>query len=240
MKPDYVISKRRTPGWYWGILLTTLAFATIAFISGYLLRMYQSDAGYATEQENSKLEQQLAKAGERIQHLQQTLNIEVATAAASRQEMVHLQKKMREIEKELVFYRSVLAPEQSVKGLQIGALKLTPTDVRHYQFSLLLYQARDQSRRVSGKVSLLLIGEENGETVQRDFANLGALSEKNAQFQFKYLEKIEGTLELPEGFRPTGVRVIAATKGRNAETISQDFPWPSEVENKDVGQKSKT
>jgi len=46
------------------------------------------------------------------------------------------------------------------------------------------------------------------------------------KFRFRYFQNIIGELQLPEGFVPREVMVVAQSSGLNAQRLEKTFDWP--------------
>jgi|GEM_PF-784725 len=107
-------------------------------------------------------------------------------------------QKQRELERELSFYRSIMAPENNADGVSINGLELIPTLLpRQYRLKLILTQLKKRKQSLKGKAEIKLVGAQNGEAVELDVAKLANLK---LNFQFRYFQILDTEFILPEGF----------------------------------------
>ncbi len=138
-----------------------------------------------------------------------------------------LQDIQRGLEAELTFYRNIMAPELSQKGLTVAEFELTAnSENQNPLFKLVLTQAGKQDQFLKGEVSLRLHGLLNGKMAEFDFRELGTFQSKHFQFQFKYFQNFEGEINLPENFVADHVSIVAKTKGlQHNQTVKKEIDW---------------
>ncbi|MEE8216533.1 MAG: DUF6776 family protein, partial [Acidiferrobacterales bacterium] len=51
-------------------------------------------------------------------------------------------------------------------------------------------------------------------------------TDKPIDFNFKYFQDLEGQIKLPVDFEPQWIKVNVTSRGRNAQTVEQTYPWP--------------
>ena len=130
-------------------------------------------------------------------------------------------QKQRELERELSFYRSIMAPENNADGVSINGLELTPGLLpRQYRVKLILTQLQKRKQSLKGRAEIKLVGVQDGEAVELDLAKLADLQ---LNFRFRYFQILDAEFTLPEGFElshlKTKVIVPSSrwTKGSQAE-----------------------
>ena len=126
---------------------------------------------------------------------------------------------------EISFYKGVMLPNVANKGLRIERLDVSSNVPGWVRYSLLLTQIVDKQDYVQGGVRISLLGQNNGqeETIQVSESSpnkAGAI-----RFRFRYFQNITGELELPEGFVPREVMVVAQSSGLNAQRLEKTFDW---------------
>jgi hypothetical protein len=128
------------------------------------------------------------------------------------------------LEKELAFYRSVMAPENSAEGVAIHGLELvaglTP---ERYQLRLILTQLQKRKLNVQGQALLTFIGMQDG---KRKEYSLGQLTDKKFNFSFKFFQILETDISLPKGFTLARIKVntkVRAGRGNKAASMEQVF-----------------
>jgi hypothetical protein len=159
-------------------------------------------------------------------------DIDRATYSQVESTLGDLQAQIQEQEEELVFYRGIVSPQDGVAGLRIQSLEVLPSDGEgRYLLRLLLVQAIQHSRRVSGAVKLQLEGMQGGQLSTFDVAELAAPGEPyDMDYEFRYFQGLEAELALPVAFEPHKVVVEIWPNEARAERINQTFDWPTEAD----------
>jgi len=155
--------------------------------------------------------------------------IDRATYAQVETTLADLQAQIQTQEEELVFYRGIVSPQDRVAGLRIQSLEALPADGEgRYLVRLLLVQAIQHSRKVSGAVKLQLEGIQDGQTTSFDAAELVVPGESyDMDYEFRYFQGLEAELALPAGFEPQRMNVEIWPDEARAERINQTFEWPA-------------
>jgi hypothetical protein len=70
---------------------------------------------------------------------------------------------------------------------------------------------------------------------QRDAVALSELSDdiesRDIKLRFRYFQEVKGRLQLPEGFEPVEVRVMAKRDGSDSAQVERIFDWDQLTEN---------
>jgi cell division protein FtsB len=147
------------------------------------------------------------------------------------QQLAKLQTQIAELQKDLEFYRSIVSPADDASGLRIQAFEVeASTESEIYRLKLVLIQAKNHQRRISGDVSLRVDGAIDGEPVSYGLADLSPDSSDSGSsdkisFSFRYFQDFERSIILPDGFVPDRIFVEVRPSRRSARTISQTFDW---------------
>jgi len=141
--------------------------------------------------------------------------------------LAKLQAKIQEQRDAIAFYRGIVSPQDGNAGLRVQDLKLTRgSHEREFNLRLVLVQAMQHDRKVSGDVSLSVAGNENG--VEKTYA-LADLLPQDASgdwpFSFRYFQDFTRLLVLPDGFTPERIHVEVHSKTRSIASIEQNFNW---------------
>ncbi len=135
-------------------------------------------------------------------------------------------ERINQLEDEIRFYRELMASEEAPEEVRIARLDLLQRlDGRGVRFRLLLVQSADRHEQVSGRVELRVVGERDGESVALPADALGSVAEYPIPVRFRYFQDVTGELELPQGFRPRGVEVIASAEGPQGWRLERTFAW---------------
>ena len=138
-----------------------------------------------------------------------------------------LQVKIQEQRDAIGFYRGIVSPADGKSGLRVQDLKLTRGKAeREFRLRLVLVQAMQHDRKVSGDVNLSVLGSQNGvETVYTFNQLVPAEADKGWSFSFRYFQDFERQLVLPDGFTPERIRVEVRSKTRSIESIEESYAW---------------
>jgi hypothetical protein len=207
-----------------------LTFELGRYRSGYSILDYRREtAGLAerlAEERNAseELRRQLAI-------VQTASDIDRTTYSQVESTLADLQAQIQTQEEELVFYRGIVSPQDGVAGLRIQSLEVLPSDGEgRFLLRLLLVQAIQHSRRISGAIKLQLEGTQGGQTVTFDVAELAVPGEPyDMDYEFRYFQGVETELALPLAFEPQRVVVEIWPNEARAERINQTFDWAAEA-----------
>lgn len=142
-----------------------------------------------------------------------------------------LQDTLREREQEIAALRADLGFYQRLVGgserrtLGVHTVALKPlADPRAFAFELTLTQNLKKGALTQGKAEISVEGVRGGEVVTVPWRVLSGRSDGAAlEFSFKYFQRIDGTLALPEALVPNRILVTAASTG--GERAEQAFAW---------------
>jgi len=244
-QPDYIIRKRRKATWYWSWAGFVLIILLGSIGLGYWLSERQYRGFGSANERLGNLRSQLEESNNSLIHWQQQYQVEHQVTGQLKKEIQKLNTQIHNLEKEKQAFLRIFDPNAVESGLQIASFvwESVGGKVDEFSFRLMLIQAGQQQRDVSGSYSITLVGKENGKDKSYSLQELEALSLQDTQFKFRYVGSHRGTFNIPENFEPELVRVQVTSSGRGGETLLQDYPWqdssqqqtPNEVEENNVG-----
>ncbi|HFE39298.1 MAG TPA: hypothetical protein ENK06_12940 [Gammaproteobacteria bacterium] len=170
-----------------------------------------------------------------LEQSRQDLKDKLAIAARSRQvedeahqrvksDLKALQREIVELQEEVDFYRGIVAPRESSEGIRIDQFDLKASNFgRLYHFSLVLTQVKKNQRYIRGVAELFVEGEQNGQPKKLELKRISADKLKDLKFKFRYFQKLEGDIVLPEGFNPR--QVVVKVSPRKKKQIRRFFEW---------------
>lgn len=132
---------------------------------------------------------------------------------------------------EISFYKGVMLPNVANKGLRIERLDVSSNVPGRVRYSLLLTQVVDKHDYVQGGVRISLLGQNDGQEETIQISESGQVSESGSdeaeaiRFRFRYFQNIIVEQQLPEGFVPREVMVVAQSSGLNAQRLEKTFDW---------------
>ena len=138
-----------------------------------------------------------------------------------------LQAKIQEQRDAIAFYRGIVSPADGNSGLRVQNLKLTRGKAeREFKIRLVLVQAMQHDRKVSGDVSLSVEGSQDGVDRTYALAELVPTEDKGTwEFSFRYFQDFDRLLILPDGFTPERITVEVRSRTRSISSIEESFAW---------------
>ncbi len=229
-RPSLVIQQRRSP-WWWVRLWGAVALALVlAFFAGRLedrfVRRQLTHEQERLEARVRDLETQLQTVQRERTVIEQARQVDELAGEELRSTLKTLQDRVREMEKENEFYRGIMNPAGEKSGLQIDSVTVVAYgSEERYRVRAILTQLRQHDKAVKGRVRVSIVGDGGGISGGLD-AFSGAAANAN-RFDFQYFQNLETDVQLPAGFRPREIRVIATPDGAGARSIERVFPWPA-------------
>lgn len=218
-------------------MLTSVVLVLIA-ISGYLIFEFgRISAGYDivdVARERQAYAVRITTLDEEIEGLKQDVALlethrEIDRAAYKEVEasLMSLQAKIQEQRDAIAFYRGIVSPKDGNSGLRVQDLKLTRGNAeREFNLRLVLVQAMQHDRKVSGNVALSVEGSQGGvEAVYTLQQLIPEEAEADWPFSFRYFQDFDRQLILPDGFTPARIRVEVRSKTRSIQSIEESYDW---------------
>jgi hypothetical protein len=142
-----------------------------------------------------------------------------------RQTIENLQNLLAEQNEEISFYKGVMLPNVANTGLRIERLDVSSNVPGRVRYSLLLTQVVDKLDYVQGGVRISLLGQNDGQEETIQLSESDRDKAESIKFRFRYFQNIVGEMQLPEGFVPREVMVVAQSSGLNAQRLEKTFDW---------------
>ena len=187
---------------------------------------------------NAELDKKIIQLQEQVAIYKHGSELEKQATERVRQENVQLQNRVSELEEAVTFYKGIMAPKSNDKGLRIEKATVEATkDPTRFRYKIVLTQVADNRSYVNGRVKINIHGLDGGEKKALSMATLSEdMASDGAKFKFRYFQDVTGELELPQGFIPEQIEVIAQSTGRKAMRLEKKFDWILEEVKSDVGQ----
>lgn len=189
-------------------------------------------------EENLVLQQNLASTTADLDQVRQKLANQSLDSEVDRQAVEEIRAAVREhkqtiakLNEEISFYKGLMAPTESERGLGIRSWEVYPTsDPNRFQYKLVMQQLAVNHKVLSGEVTVTLVGRMAGE--ERSFT-LDILSEdvdkKDIRLRFKYFQYIDGEVQLPEGFVVDRVDILARASAPKVVQVEKHYGWIVQV-----------
>lgn len=221
-------------------LYKTMIFIVFLFamaVFGWLIYEYGNNQGLELKvevvREKDLISKELKEARALISEMRQeiadlTVGGEIDNQANEevRQTIENQQNLLAAQNEEISFYKGVMLPNVANTGLRIERLDVSSNAPGRVRCSLLLTQVVDKRDYVQGWVKISLLGQNGGQEETVQVSELGRDEAEEIKFRFRYFQDIVGELQLPEGFIPREVMVVAQSSGLNAQRLEKTFDWP--------------
>lgn len=157
---------------------------------------------------------------------EQSKDIDRQAYAEISQNLVSLQEEILGLKEEVAFYRGIVAPENSSAGVRVQSLRVAANgQPRGFTYKLVLTQMDKDSKPAKGSVNILLQGIKDKAPAEFAVDQLAGKDNAAYRFQFKYFDKSEGDIILPEAFMPTRVVVEVTTESPKRTRVESVYSW---------------
>ena len=232
LQTRYLITIQRPGRWAMGfIVVMALLAASIWLTYETGRRMAGFDAAEtdrvitAHQVEIARLQGNLAEYQRQAAMLERNSKIEDDASGELMKSLSEAQNEVLVLKKELAFYKSIVAPEQTKPSLVVQTIQLKQDVAGDYDYKIMVSQQGRNDRFARGTVDVSIEGTKQG---AKQVLALSAISEdvkKPMKFGFKYFQNFTGKLKLPEGFKAESMRVKVNPKSKTLDSIDEKFPW---------------
>jgi len=139
-----------------------------------------------------------------------------------------LRERVAELEQDVLFYRQVMSKDLVNVGLVIGQMDIKKTELpNRFNYKLVMRQQESHGDTyLTGHLNVNVMGTRGQEQVEIPLHELSQDEDQlEIRLRFKYFQNIEGVLELPLGFVPQQIHIIAVETAPMAKTIDSSFIW---------------
>lgn len=146
-----------------------------------------------------------------------------------RGEVVNLKNRIAELEGDNAFYRDLMRPESDDQGIsaESPAIEATAGMPNAYDYKMVVKQQSANRSQVVGYMEFSIIGT-NGEGKSKRFtlSQLApAVTSEKIKLNFKYFQRLEGQLILPELFTPERIELKIVSVRPRKTLIEKTFNW---------------
>lgn len=144
-----------------------------------------------------------------------------------RKQIAVLKEQIAALEEDNAFYRNLMAPSESKKGLNFGVIEILETDIdRTYRFKVVMQQLATQHQLLTGTLNFNIVGRQDDAVTVLSISDVSQdIDSGNIKLRFKYFQNIEGSLVLPEGFLPERIELEARASKPKPTVIEKRFAW---------------
>ena len=153
--------------------------------------------------------------------------IDRLAAESVRKDILTYQQEAAELQRDVEFYRGLMAPDELQRGLKLHAFNLDYDELSgRYTFNGVLTNAGGRGNVVKGSLTLALnVYDEHG---SRRVA-LAELPEYEGKMpiklRFRFFQNIEGSFTLPDGMQPESVIASADVKDASGQLFRVVYDW---------------
>lgn len=189
---------------------TFIVFILIGLLACFSYFMYElggTISGVAPAKEQlSQLKQQLEKLDNEREKLSSTansadseLNIERSTQKQLVTQVQALTAENSKLKEDLAFFENLIPAANGPEGVRIGAFKADASNKTQIQYRLLVMQGGKNVQDFAGELQFLLTMVNGGKTVTLTLPEIKNDDAARLKLSFKYYQRLEGTLPIPEG-----------------------------------------
>jgi hypothetical protein len=95
-----------------------------------------------------------------------------------------------------------------------------------FKYQLVVKQIVAKHKKVSGYLTLVLIGTQAGKPASLLLKDISSdVTDERIRLSFKYFQRIEGNMTLPEGFVPEEIELKVVVQSPDKAVIDNKFSW---------------
>ena len=195
----------------------------------------------ALQDEVQRLEAHNEKLAARFAVLERSSQIDRKAVEQVRSRFLELEQERDEIARSLMFYQSVIAPEDMTEGVKMTAFDLEPGEApNQYRLRMIVSQFSRMNNYLRGTLKASVKGQQDGKSISLSLLELAGLGDSPA-LGFRYFQAFPDDrgfmdIELPENFIPKSITVSANIRSGGAQSLKKNYDWQEEL-TADVGQK---
>lgn len=250
LQNHYLISVKRPGRWIMsllGVLFLIILSLWFVYERGRVAGGYDSIAAVERveelEQTLAQLQKEMADLQTNNTALERNNHIEKDANRQVKETIVKLQDEILRLNEEVTFYRSIVSPEKSKRRLFVQDLQFVRKSANEYDYKITVTQRGNNTRVVRGIMEIDFDGQQAGKPQTIKMEKLITSSEsKKFKLGFKYFQRFQGTVKIPEGFTPSTLRVRVVPNSSRLVRIDKTVDWAtvsSEGENSNVGEQKR-
>jgi hypothetical protein len=210
------------------MLIVVIGFGTGA-IFGEKFGLVQWQNLRGAEQTIIKYEQYSAGQDAELARLRVGAEVDRQALEEVRLIVVEKERELAALNKEVGFYQELMSGSTAERGLTFHGLSLTRVGLSNkYKYNLVLKQLSSKHNLLTVGIKMSVQGRRNGELVTVDFSQISAsFKQAEEMVKFRYFVDFKGVIDLPEGFDPATVNILARRVG-TSQKIDIELPWQVE------------
>jgi len=193
------------------------------------LRLLSSSDGRALNDMRAIVEQ-MKLSNQSLEHdlskMSRSVEIERQTGQQLKDILLKKEFELTKRDQELTLLHSLVAPENAALGLQMRDFKLrrSPREQEFY-YDLLLTQSGVSKKAAKGEIEIYIDGLVNGKKQRLTFAEVSSKKLKQVPYQFRFFQRLNGVMQLPEAFKADRVELKLTPVGKSSKTIYTTYQW---------------
>lgn len=139
--------------------------------------------------------------------------------------LVEVQNEVLTLKKELVFYKSIVAPEKSGRSLILQMVQVKPDVSGGYYYKVMVSQRGRNDKYARGSLDIHIDGKNKEKTTTLKLSDVSNETKKTLKFGFKYFQIFEGVMTFPDGFVAEQFRVSVKPKTAKLKPVDEQYSW---------------
>jgi hypothetical protein len=171
------------------------------------------------ETERNELRRELAM-------VKQSSEVDREALTAIREQIKTFQDERLKMEEELAFLRGIVSTSSKKQSLRVQNFKLEPgLEERQFVYRFSVSQVINSGMVVKGRIGITVTGLQDGETRQLGLEEMSKEKASDHKMRFRYYQNIEGTIHLPEGFKPATILIDVKPSNAKLAPVSESYDW---------------
>lgn len=216
--PRFVIVPARRHSWLWGMLIVALWLASLAAV--WWLAPSRGTTGVSADAPPA----QAAQSQQQLATLQMSDRISRQANRELQQTLAEREEEIAGLRADVAFYERLVGATGQRKGLNVHEIQMRRDNDGSWRYTATLTQNINRGAVSKGDLTLSVEGTRDGKLVRLDWGQLLQNPQAPPQrFEFRYFQRLEGSVLLPQGFVPG--RVIARLRADGGGSAEQAFAW---------------
>jgi hypothetical protein len=231
LRTHSIITIQRPLLWFVSFIVIVAAILLSLWVSfeyGRSVAGYDSSsAGAYIDQLKAELEESEAEiiaSKRRATMLKSNSRIDDDASAQLKETLVQAQDEVLALKKELLFYKSIVAPEKS-RSLAIQTVQLKPNENGSFKYSIMISQQGRNDKYVRGTLAVRIKGVSKGKSVTLALSDVNKDLKVPVKFGFKYFQNFEGVMKLPTTFQPDYLQIVVKPSKGKVKAVDEQFAW---------------
>ena len=218
--PRFVIVPARRHPWRWAAVVAALWLISLALVWWLVPRAPAPAAGAAT----TPAPVSAAQSQQQLATLQMSDRISRQANRELQQTLAEREEEIAGLRADVAFYERLVGATGQRKGLNVHEIQMRRDNDGSWRYTATLTQNINRGAVSKGDLTLSVEGTRDGKLVRLDWGQLLQKPQAPPQrFEFRYFQRLEGSVLLPEGFVPG--RVIAKVQPDGGGSTEQAFAW---------------